>query len=173
LSRPGQRRNVLFLFSKEAGSREGSPGTGCIAGDTCSRQGENGDNRTVAASGASVRPESWVRRTILVGPSAEVLQQCRPLFYPGAHRPQPRPLTSAPGALFRAPNLRYRNRQLDRRCLRCDKGVRARRSSAKYCSNACRQMAYLNRHAPPGGGGPLTWADIERLLWRPTPPDRD
>jgi hypothetical protein len=73
--------------------------------------------------------------------------------------------------------LRYRyrmERQLDRHCLRCDKGFRARRSSAKYCSNACRQMAYLNRHAPSvPPGGPLTWADFEAILWRPTPPDRD
>jgi hypothetical protein len=63
--------------------------------------------------------------------------------------------------------------RLDRRCMRCDKGFRAQRSSAKYCSNACRQQAYLKRHRPPGGGGPLTWADVEAILWRPTPPDRD
>jgi hypothetical protein len=34
-------------------------------------------------------------------------------------------------------------------------------------------MAYLNRHRPPGAGGPLTWADFEAILWRPTLPDRD
>jgi hypothetical protein len=85
-------------------------------------------------------------------------------------------VTGAPAALFRAPNLRYRyrmERSLDRCCLRCDKGFRARRSSAKYCSNACRQLAYLDRHRPPGVGAPLTWADVEAMLWRPTPLDRD
>jgi hypothetical protein len=57
--------------------------------------------------------------------------------------------------------------------MRCDKGFRARRSSAKYCSNACRQLAYLRRRHPPGEMGPFTMADIDRLLWRPTPPVRD
>jgi hypothetical protein len=71
--------------------------------------------------------------------------------------------------------LRYRYRMerwLDRRCLRCDKGFQARRSSAKYCSNACKQLAYLRRRHPPGEIGRFTMADIERLFWRPTPPDR-
>jgi len=64
-------------------------------------------------------------------------------------------------------------RRLKVRCARCDKGFRARRSSAKYCSNACRQLAYLNRHHPPGAGGPLTLADLDQLLWRPIPPNPD
>jgi hypothetical protein len=64
-------------------------------------------------------------------------------------------------------------RRLERRCLRCGEAFSAQRITARYCSNACRQMAYLNRHAPPGGGGPLTWADFEAILWRPTPPNRD
>jgi hypothetical protein len=81
----------------------------------------------------------------------------------------------APAALLRASNLRYRYRmeRLDRRCLRCDKAFLAQRTTARYCSNACRQMAYLNRHRPPGGGGPLTMADVEQWLWRPTPPNPD
>jgi hypothetical protein len=87
------------------------------------------------------------------------------------------PLTPPhPAALFRAPNLRYRyhmETRLDRRCLRCDKGFRAQRISAKYCTSACRQMAYLRRRYPPGDDGPLTWADFGALLWRPTPPDPD
>jgi hypothetical protein len=60
------------------------------------------------------------------------------------------------------------------RCLRCAEVFAAERISAKYCSNKCRQHAYLKRQAPPplpGVGGPLTWADIEAILWRPTPPD--
>jgi hypothetical protein len=64
-------------------------------------------------------------------------------------------------------------RRLERRCLRCGEAFSAQRITARYCSNACRQMAYLNRHAPPGVGGPLTWPDFEAILWRPTPPDRD
>jgi hypothetical protein len=58
------------------------------------------------------------------------------------------------------------------RCLRCAEVFAAERISAKYCSNKCRQMAYLKRHAPPrppGVGGPLTWADLEQIIWRPTP----
>jgi hypothetical protein len=64
-------------------------------------------------------------------------------------------------------------RRLERRCLRCDKAFQAQRASARFCSNACRQLAYLRRRYPPGEMGPLTWADIERMLWRPTPPVRD
>jgi hypothetical protein len=67
-------------------------------------------------------------------------------------------------------------RQLDRRCARCDKGFRARRSSAQYCSNACRQLAYLSRRyppAPPGEIGLLTMADLDQMLWRPPLRDRD
>jgi hypothetical protein len=63
--------------------------------------------------------------------------------------------------------------RIERRCARCDKAFWAQRISAKFCSNACRQMAYLHRHRPPGGGGPLTLADVEAILWRPSLPDRD
>jgi hypothetical protein len=67
-------------------------------------------------------------------------------------------------------------RRLERLCLRCGAAFLAQRNLARYCSNACRQMAYLNRHrtpAPPGVGGPLSLADFEQLIWRPTPPDPD
>jgi hypothetical protein len=81
--------------------------------------------------------------------------------------PSGRAISSAELALYRMET------RLDRRCLRCDKEFRAQRSSAKYCCNGCRQLAYLRRLHPPGDGGPLTWADIEAILWRPTPPVRD
>lgn len=64
---------------------------------------------------------------------------------------------------------------LERRCLRCEKAFQAQRASARYCSNACRQLAYLRRRYPPVSsdvGGPLTWADFEAILWRPPPPVR-
>jgi len=64
-------------------------------------------------------------------------------------------------------------RRLEARCARCGEAFLAQRISARYCSNACRQLAYLDRHAPPGVGGPLTMVDLERLLWRPTSPDPD
>jgi MYND finger len=71
-------------------------------------------------------------------------------------------------------------RRLEVRCARCDKGFRARRSSAKYCSNACRQMAYLDRHKPPAPGPltlddlrPFTMAEFAKLFARPTPPNLD
>jgi hypothetical protein len=64
-------------------------------------------------------------------------------------------------------------RRLERRCLRCDEAFSARRITARYCANRCRQMAYLRRRHPPGEMGPFTWADFEAILWRPSPPDRD
>jgi hypothetical protein len=64
-------------------------------------------------------------------------------------------------------------RRLERRCLRCGEAFSAQRITARYCSNACRQLAYLRRRHPPGEMGPFTMADLEAILWRPTPPDRD
>jgi hypothetical protein len=64
-------------------------------------------------------------------------------------------------------------RRLERRCLRCGEAFSAQRITARYCSNACRQIAYLRRRHPPGEMGPFTMADIDRLLWRPTRPVRD
>jgi hypothetical protein len=49
------------------------------------------------------------------------------------------------------------------------RGVLGAAITARYCSNACRQIAYLRRRHPPGEMGPFTMADIDRLLWRPTP----
>jgi hypothetical protein len=72
--------------------------------------------------------------------------------------------------------LRYRYRMeqwLEVRCARCGEAFLAQRITARYCSNACRQLAYLDRHAPPGVGGPLTMADLEALRWRLTPPNPD
>jgi hypothetical protein len=62
-------------------------------------------------------------------------------------------------------------RRLEACCARCDKAFWAQRITARYCSNACRQMAYLDRHRPPGAGGPLSWGEVEAILWRPTPPN--
>jgi hypothetical protein len=45
---------------------------------------------------------------------------------------------------------------LEVRCSRCGKAFWAQRNTARYCANACRQMAYLERRHPPGLGGPLT-----------------
>jgi ribosomal protein S27AE len=59
--------------------------------------------------------------------------------------------------------------RLEVRCARCGEVFLAQRITRRYCSNACRQMAYLNRHRPPGGGGPVTLADVEQWLWRSTP----
>jgi hypothetical protein len=64
-------------------------------------------------------------------------------------------------------------RRLERRCLRCGEAFSAQRITARYCSNACRQIDYLRRRHPPGEMGPFTMADIDRLLWRPTRPVRD
>ena len=63
-------------------------------------------------------------------------------------------------------------RRLERRCLRCGEAFSAQRISARYCSNACRQLAYLRRRYPPGEMGPLTMDEMIGMLWRPTPPDR-
>jgi hypothetical protein len=61
-------------------------------------------------------------------------------------------------------------RRLKVPCARCGEVFLAQRITARYCSNACRQLAYLARHTPPGVGGPLTLADLDQLIWRPTPP---
>jgi len=44
-------------------------------------------------------------------------------------------------------------RRLEVRCARCGEVFLAQRITARYCSNACKQLAYLARHAPPGVGG--------------------
>jgi hypothetical protein len=64
-------------------------------------------------------------------------------------------------------------RRLERYCLRCGEAFSAQRVTAKYCGNVCRQLAYLRRRYPPGEIGPFTMADLEAILWRPTPPVRD
>jgi hypothetical protein len=64
-------------------------------------------------------------------------------------------------------------RRLERRCLRCGEAFSAQRVTAKYCGNVCRQLAYLRRRYPAGEIGPFTMADLEAILWRPTPPVRD
>lgn len=61
--------------------------------------------------------------------------------------------------------------RLEFRCLQCGEPFAAQRPTARYCRNACRQMAYLRRRAPPDSGGLMTLADLIRLI--PTPPDRD
>jgi hypothetical protein len=84
---------------------------------------------------------------------------------------KPQLLTGAPSAELA---LCYRmERRLEVRCARCDKAFQAQRASARFCSNACRQLAYLRRRYPPGESGPFTLTDLERLIWRPTPPVRD
>jgi hypothetical protein len=63
-------------------------------------------------------------------------------------------------------------RRIEVRCARCGKAFAGQRITRRYCSNRCRQAAYLNRlhpPAPPGPASPLTWADFEAILWRPTP----
>jgi hypothetical protein len=64
-------------------------------------------------------------------------------------------------------------RRLEVRCRRCGGTFLARRISARYCKNSCRQMAFLIRRHPPGEMGPFTLADLEQLIWRPTPPVPD
>jgi hypothetical protein len=63
--------------------------------------------------------------------------------------------------------------RIERHCVRCGEIFPAQRISARFCGGRCLQQAYLDRHrppAPPGFGGVLSWADFERLIWRPTPP---
>ena len=79
---------------------------------------------------------------------------------------------------FRLALLRQSRRMPERApvmcCQRCGQMIPARRITRKYCSNRCRQAAYLHRrYPPPLAQGPWTPADIEALLWRPTLPVRD
>jgi hypothetical protein len=93
---------------------------------------------------------------------------------PDGPKGEPLPPCGKGGAVSRAPFLRYQrrmpgDRRLERCCLRCGEAFFAQRNTARYCSNACRQMAYLDRRQPAGVGLPPTLADLDRLIWRPPP----
>jgi ribosomal protein S27AE len=86
-------------------------------------------------------------------------------------------LAMSPSRITKPTLLRYCSamgeRRIEVRCAQCGEVFLAQRISARFCAGKCRQLAYLRRRYPPGETWPPSLPDIDRWIWRPTPPVRD
>lgn len=97
-----------------------------------------------------IRPPSWAFYLEQWEATVKKCAWCGDLYAPITIRPGPPPLYCSPACRDAATRAgRMQRRALDRVCAVCGKRFSTHRPRARYCSDACRLIAWRAHHQPP------------------------